>query len=708
MHLKGYEERKEQQEMSQDVTEAFTKNSVALIEAGTGTGKSLAYLIPTILWAQEHNETIVISTNTIALQQQLMEKDIPLAMTALGSKLKYVLAKGMGNYACLRKLDEAVEEQSLFPDDSQEELLQVHKWSQNTEQGTKSDLPFVVSSESWQRASAHVDDCTGSQCSLFGKCFLFKARREAQEAKLIVVNHHLLFADISVRMESNNFSGPALLPLYNRLILDESHHIEDVATAHFAEKISRFDLLKILNANAVGSEKFPGRLSLLHLKLRQCLKNDSSDLTSQFEEDISSKKRTLLFLTNELFDSLATFCSLCGDKRQTNQEQKLRIRKEHFSHPYWDEILAPRSQALSSGLVDLALALRHFEEALIGLKSETLNEQTKNIRLDLKSLQERISLFAKRIRAFFSSSNCNEKIYWIHTQARQEHVEVQLVQVPHDISKLLKENLFDKMSSVVFCSATLATKKDFSYIRTRLGIGKQTEFSTPVIEKVYDSPFNFEKQALFGCPTDMPPPDSPDYAPAAIQAIKQLVQASNGNAFVLFTSYEQLKNYYEQLHKPLSDLGYHLLKQGDDHRQSLINRFKQKPRSLLFGTDSFWEGVDIIGDALRSVIITKLPFPVPSDPISEAKSELIIAQGRSPFMDYSLPKAVIKFKQAFGRLIRHRNDRGCCICLDVRLTKKGYGKIFTESLPKCLEVFEPLDSLKKKMVDFYSHKKLKE
>lgn len=696
LHLKGYEERKEQQEMAQDVFEAFTREAIAFIEAGTGTGKSLAYLIPTILWAKEHQDPVVISTNTIALQEQLIEKDIPLAMKALGVTMKYVLAKGMGNYACQRKLSEAMEERSLFPDENLDEIVQIEAWSQHTEQGTRTDLPFVSSSQGWQKVAADADSCTGSHCPFFGKCFLFKARKEAQEAKIIVVNHHLLFADIAVRMESKNFSGPALLPAYKRLILDESHHIEDIATTYFAEKISRQNLLKILSQFDQNiTDRSPGRLAILHLKLKQLLKNESSHLIAQFEQDIAAKKRALLFLTNELFDSLVTFCTLCS----TKQEQKLRIRKSHVTHPYWNETLLPRSQALSSGLVDLALSLLQFEEELNSLKSDTLKEQTKALRADLKATQEKISLFSRRIKSFFMSADYTEKIYWIHIQPYQENVEVELVQVPHDVSKLLRENVIDKMSTTVFCSATLAAKKSFSYMRSRMGIRKDENL--PIIEKIYSSPFDFEKQVLFGCPSDMPPPESPLYTAAANQAIKELIQASNGNAFVLFTSYEQLKSAYETLYQPLSTLGYHLLKQGDDHRQNLITRFKKKPRSVLFGTDSFWEGVDIVGDALRSVIITKLPFPVPSDPISEAKSELIVAQGRSPFIEYSLPKAIMKFKQAFGRLIRHKDDRGCCICLDVRLIKKGYGKVFTESLPNCLEAFEPLDTLKAKMVDFY-------
>lgn len=680
LHLKGYEERKEQQEMAHEVLTAFQEKKIAFIEAGTGTGKSLAYLLPSFLFAKELDTPIVISTNTIALQEQLIQKDIPLALQVLGMSMKYVLAKGMGNYLCLRKLNDATREVSLFQEEFHEELLHIARFADRSHTGSRSDLPFMPSGASWEKVSCHTDACNSSQCDHFGKCFFFKARREAQEAKIIVVNHHLLFADLALRMESNNFSGPALLPAYEYLIIDEAHHIEDVAAEYFAEKVSRLELFKVLSQ--LSPDDVQGALSKLLSRV---------EFLHKRAQELSSKKRGILFSLNEFFDQVVTFCSLVG------KEQKLRIRPMHLSHPFWEQKLMPLASTLVSELTSFSLLIEQCEQEVVSSKSETLLEQTKSLRLDIKFLNGKLARGANRLKNFFSGQNFTSRVYWLQIEKRVGGLEeVLLVQAQHDLSTLLRENIFAKKEATVLCSATLAANNSFSYIRSRLGLQEE-----PCVEKVFQSPFSYNTQALFGCPNDLPEPDSPEYLQALERAIFELIEVSRGNAFVLFTSYEQLKSIADALAEELQSKGYHLLKQGDDHRQALIRRFKEKPRSVLFGTDSFWEGVDIIGDALRLVIITKLPFAVPSDPLSEARSELLTAHGKSPFRDLSLPKAIVKFKQAFGRLIRHRDDRGSCICLDVRLVKRGYGKLFIKSLPECIEVFEPLVVLKKRMTDFY-------
>ncbi len=679
--VKGFEERAEQKLMSQDVLQAFTGQYPAFIEAGTGTGKSLAYLIPAILWAEKYDEKVVISTNTIALQEQLINKDIPLAIRALGFETKYVLAKGMSNYACLSRLDQAVSERSLFATTSEEELISIQNWSRTSICGSRSSLPFLPTHASWEQVSVQSDLCSGPKCEHFNRCFFFKAKQEAQSAKIIVVNHHLLFADLALRLESGQ---QGLLPAYKRLIIDEAHHIEDIATEHFAAKVSRQEILKVLSFLSLEfTDRFAGRLALL----RQKLKALSQEFLQIFES-LSQIRRSCLFLTDELFDSVATFTTLLGQN-----EQKLKIGPHHLTHPYWIETLLVRSSALSAELIGFSMALQGLENRLVECKSETLDQETKQLRLEIKALSIRLQLASEKIKTFFKGPKDEETIFWIQLG---QH-EIQLVSAQPDVSSLLRKNLFDKMATTVLCSATLATNKNFSFARARLGLLDHPKTD----EKIHASPFAYKKQALVGIPTDMPFPDSQEFAPRSIEAIKELVIASRGNAFVLFTSYDALKNAYTSLKPDLEEKGFTLLKQGDDHRHSLISRFIAKPSSVLFATDSFWEGIDIVGDSLRCVIITKLPFAVPNDPISQARSDLLAAKGKSAFVEYALPKAAVKFKQGFGRLIRSKEDRGCFICLDSRILKKGYGKIFLKSLPECQEVFDKLSTITEKMKDFY-------
>lgn len=691
LQVKGFEERHEQKLMAQDVFQAFTDQTPALIEAGTGTGKSLAYLIPAILWAHQHDERVVISTNTIALQEQLIHKDIPLAIKTLGLETNYVLAKGMSNYACLRRLDTVQSERSLFATTSEDELMRIHEWSRTTVDGTRTSLNFLPTHAAWEQVSVQSEMCDGPKCEHFNKCFFFKAKLEAQNAKIIVVNHHLLFADLALRIEANNFNQSALLPLYKRLIIDEAHHIEDIATEYFALKVSRLEIMKTLSfLSTEFTDRFRGRLGLLRQKLSLSLKNSRMDILYFFEE-LSSHRKSALFLTDELFDSISTFYTLINA-----QDQKMRILEHHLTHPFWNSTLLVRSDALAKQLVTFAMTLQQLENALVECKSESLDEETKTLRLEIKAHSLRLANASEKIKTFFKGPTNNEKVFWIQTAGQ----EVQLVAAQPDVSTLLRTNLFDKMATTVLCSATLATNKSFSFVRRRLGL----EAHPTADEKIHDSPFDYKNQAIVGVPIDMPFPDASDFTEKCIKAIKELVIASQGNAFVLFTSYEALKTVAEALFTPLQNLGYNMLKQGDDHRHALINRYKATPKSVLFATDSFWEGIDIVGDALRLVIITKLPFSVPSDPISQARSEILAASGRSAFVDYALPRAAVKFKQGFGRLIRSKEDRGCFVCLDSRLLKKNYGKVLLNSLPNCQQIFEPLDQLTKKMKEFYKKK----
>lgn len=667
LHLKGFEVRDEQQSMAEEIWSAFSQRGTALIEAGTGTGKSLAYLIPAILWAIRTSEQIIISTNTIALQEQLLTKDIPLAVKVLGSTISAVRAIGAQNYVCLKRLEEEVNSRSLFDSADDAELFEIDSFARHSVSGTKSDLQFLPRAAVWEKVNVDIHSCTNSKCPQFSKCFFFKAKREAQNASLIVVNHHLFCSDLAVRIRTNNFTEPAVLPAYKRVIFDEAHHLEEVAAVHFAKKTNKIDFLKIITDAHTIWQKAPVAI-----------------------EEEFPQRRTLLTHLGSFFDTAAHF-ALRQNKGLL--ESKVRILDKHRQDAFWKDELVPRYNELHASSTAFATALQQIEERL---KTKS-GSDTEQLRSAISAIQARLSNTIESMSSFFSPPN-PQTVYWMQT-AYSEQKEIELHCCSFDIANILTESLFNKTESCVFSSATLSCNNSFSYIKSRLGI------NDVAIEKIYPSPFDHENNVLFGIPTDLPPPDCPTFFEKSTEAIYECVLASNGNAFVLFTSYDALKKTYEILHDRLKKKGLIPMKQGDDHRHSLIKRFKETSQSVLFATDSFWEGVDIVGDALRSVIIHKLPFHVPTDPMSQARCEHLESMGKSAFFDYSLPKAAVKLKQAFGRLIRHKEDRGSCICLDVRLEKKGYGKMLKNSLPKCLEAFVPLDELKKQMVAFYKKKR---
>ena len=661
MHLKGFEVRTEQQSMACDIWQAFSENSTALIEAGTGTGKSLAYLIPAILWAIRNNEQIVISTNTIALQEQLIQKDIPMAIKVLGCEISVVRAIGAQNYLCQQRLEDAIDSRSLYENQDDAELFEINSFSRYTVSGTKSDLSFLPSQSVWSKVNVDLHSCSNKKCEHFSKCFFFKAKKEASEATLLIVNHHLLFSDLSLRMRTNNYTDTAVLPAYKRIIFDEAHHLEEVAAHHFAIKISRLEFLKI------------------HADFQLLVPRFLEDM-----EELSLLRRNFQTAIAHFFDHVGTFLQ---EVKTSNSERTVRILEKHREHPLWKSVLTARQEALFTSGSTLVASLQKIEERIKGEENDAL-------KLALTSVKTRTSNAISNLRSFFSPPTV-DKVYWIETDGKNENSEIQLVSCSFDVARLLKEHLFDKTSSCIFSSATLSSNNSFSYIKARLGIPNDP------IEKIYQSPFDYQSKVLFGVPTDLPLPEDPSFQEKSQNAIKECLIASGGSAFVLFTSYDALKKASEVLFDSLKEHGLNPMKQGDDHRHTLIKRFKQQPRSVLFATDSFWEGVDIVGDALHLVIIHKLPFHVPTDPMSAARCEHLESLGKSPFFDYSLPKASVKLKQAFGRLIRHKEDRGVCICLDVRLIKKGYGKILQNSLPKCLEAFKPLQEVKNQMIAFY-------
>lgn len=701
--LKGFEARSQQIDMLRDVLEAYNENTIALVEAGTGTGKSLAYLIPAILWALQNKERTVISTNTINLQEQLLNKDIPLVKKALGANIKAVLVKGMSNYLCLRKLQDAKVEKRLLNDQEAEELDQIEEWSDTTSDGSLSDLSIVPSRNSWERVCAESDTCNSRKCRFFKECHFFSARKEAEDAQLLIVNHCMLFADLNMRGSDDSEGEAGILPEYTKVILDEAHEIEDIATDFFANKVSYLHMLRLIGK--IGSDT-QGKLTQLKSNLQQFYtkenKDEISPIHTKLQIDLPGLRQDLTHLVHVAFEAFTLFLqAMLRQETPIEYETKLRLLPQYCTHHTWTKDVQERGKEM------IASAKRYLQSIHILLKQfgkiddEKLQERSQGICLDLRALTSRLDESVTTLENFIGKDEDPKKVRWIEARPLKTVIHQQLIEADLDISKLLVDRLFGKFPTTILCSATLTTNKTFDFFRKRLGIVPELLKEKAVTEQIYLSPFDYPKQAQLIIAEDMPSPKDPGYTKACCRAIWESVLASRGNAFILFTSYSMLQQCYDILAPHLESRRFPLLKQGDGSRSSLLDQFKETDRAILFGTDSFWQGVDIAGDALRLVVIAKLPFRVPTEPMIQARTESITLNGGNPFIDYHVPNAIVKFKQGFGRLIRNKRDRGCIVCLDPRLLSKSYGKLFLNSLPPCEQHTIPKGELRGHMEAFY-------
>ncbi len=688
--LNGYESRIQQQEMMQAVIRAFNSKHISLIEAGTGTGKSLAYLIPAVVKAAGDNRPVVIATKTINLQQQLTEKDIPLVRKVLGFDFKYALVKGISNYVCLRKLKDTENELDLLTPAESKQLGRIRAWASATPSGSKSELDFKPYSSVWEKVGCEFDTCTFRKCPHYEECHFFKARKEAEDAKILIVNHHILFADLAMRAADENYDDAALLPNYRHVIVDEAHHIEDVATEFFADHVSRLDFMKILGK--ISSEKTgtdAGRLSIIKKKVMQACKQAPKD---QFDKLMTLFNVSLLFSRREVIRGVAEFfhtlTQFFNNKQKDGEEEnKLRLFQSYTSDCFWLEEVKPQAEAFLRSIKSYTHTLHTLCREIKEIDHQPLQEQTAGLIAEISAYADRLDAKAAIVEKCTFEEIGKERVRWLETSLVNTLQNITMIEAKLDISSYLVENFFKKIETIVFCSATLTTSGNFTYFKNRLGLSSDELSYRSVDEEIFPSPFDYRKQAMLVIPSTLPPPQHSSYIDKASETILQAVKASHGNAFILFTSYTMLRQCCEKLSPILRKLRFVILKQGDDQRQTLLNHFRNTNRSVLFATDSFWEGVDVSGEALRLVILVKLPFRVPSEPIFQARSELIASQGGSPFLEYSLPSAIVKFKQGFGRLIRHKNDRGVVMVLDSRLMTKGYGKHFLKSLPDCPHLF---------------------
>lgn len=708
-NLPRFESRPEQKAMVGDIIDAFNLKKIALIEAGTGTGKSLAYLLPSLLKAHISGKRTVISTNTINLQEQLLHKDIPLLTRALGLELKAVLVKGMSNYHCLRKHEDAMEEMQLLNAFEAEEMATIDSWKEKTTDGTRSTLPMVPSSATWEKVMAEGDACTGKQCEHYERCFFFKARAKANQAHILIVNHHLLFADLAARAETENFNDACILPHYANIVLDEAHNIEDIATDFFAHHINQIHVLRTLSR--LGSDargrKQQGKLPALETKLNELINRSATPETDslflRLQSDLPGMKRQLTTDFNALFRILSQFARTLAPPAQFGETGsiKARIKEETLQAPLWQKEVVTRTQQLSQDVQRYIYTFRSLSEDIEALEDESIRTKTQGLRADIRALTSRLESTCEKLHKLVESDSAEKVVKWLQILPGKRGETLHAVSADLDITQALTNHLFKRFPTVILCSATLTTHRSFSFIRHQLGLTANQLEGKEVIEAIYDPPFDYSKQALLAIPSDLPPPNAPSFNQKAAEAIWKLIQGSRGNSFVLFTSYSSMRSCFQWVAEKSRGSTFTLMKQGDKNRRELLDAFRQTDQSVLFGTDSFWEGVDVQGEALRQVIIVKLPFRVPSEPIIEARAEAILKSGGKPFGDYSLPNAIVKFKQGFGRLIRNRKDRGAIICLDNRLTSKGYGQGFLNSLPPCTRVVEPMEKLEKTVKEFY-------
>jgi ATP-dependent DNA helicase DinG len=623
--LGEYEHRAGQIKMAEAVLRAFEDKKHLIVEAGTGTGKTLAYLVPAIAAALGKNKRVIISTGTKNLQEQLMEKDIPFLQKVLPKKFSAAYMKGRSNYACLYKIKKAESQPILDGLDEMDYFDEVRHWSRETEFGDKAELTNLPENISfWSRINAKSETCLGQKCPDFEPCFITRMRERADEADIVIVNHHLFFADLNVR--GNQYGR--VLPDYGAVIFDEAHLIEDIAADYFGFQVSSFQLDELVR----DADSLPITDAIVVRDITKlCAKiiGLADQFWIRFTQIRNGQDGRFPLLPNAF-----------AQKTRNGEIEATPLGEAYF--------------ALDNALERLETGVDVYAEKMP--EAESLLKRIRQTRFDLD---------------FVCKQSEKNYVYWLEKRGRGIFLRAS----PIDVSSLLQEKLFDKTETVVLTSATLSSNGKFDFIKDRLGLDDPKKTETLLAPSAFD----YQKQAIIYIPKAMPDPRAPEFNQVAANEIIKLLNITRGHAFVLCTSNYSMNALYEQVSQRVN---FPCLVQGSMSKAGLLERFKSTKNAVLFATSSFWQGVDVRGEQLSCVIIDKLPFAVPSDPIVAARTKFIDESGGKSFFDYSVPQAVISLKQGIGRLIRSKTDKGVIALLDTRLRTKSYGRDFLNSLPK--------------------------
>jgi ATP-dependent DNA helicase DinG len=662
--LQQFELRPQQLDMAGAVEQAFSSEQHLIVEAGTGVGKSFAYLVPVIDQVVNHGKKVVISTHTIALQEQLMNKDIPFLRAISGEEFTAVLCKGRSNYLCQRRLEQTSRKSSMiFPEMKMlDDLGMIEDWAyEHKGEGSLAELPRQPAWNVWDKVCAEHGNCLGRRCKYYDGCFYQASRRRILHGQILICNHAMFFSDLALRG-----SGASILPNYDFAVLDEGHTVEAVASDHFGLSISETGVRYLLHSLFVHKTQ-RGFLTTL---------------------DYTGSVDTLgaIAAVNQTQEACDRTFEALDRWLRTKGPSNGRVREKGIV----ENILGPAFDALGKSLKGVQTQLNALSKEAGPVtdspedapeKKDPRQYEIDKDRFELNSYINRVAAMKAGFTALLNQDQA-ESVYWVEATGKTNR-RLKWTSSPINVADQLAEHLFGKVKSVVLTSATLAAGSEkkaaspFAYLRSRIGLQGGNEMQL-------GSPFDYEKQMTLYLETSLPNPDEPQFLGAAMDRAMHYIRQTQGRAFVLFTSYGMLDKAAKILSPQLAALGYPMFAQGEKlTRSQLLERFKRTPNSVLLGTDSFWQGVDVQGEALSNVIIAKLPFTVPDKPLIEARLDAIRDAGGNPFAEYSLPEAVIKFKQGFGRLIRSKTDTGIVVVLDKRITTKAYGKTFLAALPAC-------------------------